>query len=1236
MRSVLRLPLTLRFAMLPGLAVLLLLLLLLALAQWFLVGELARRALLRSEHRAAQMAQQLDAELMAAVREVRLLARSARLAEPGPVAGLRAELERLQEPTRPYVWVGLAGLDGTVIAGTRGWLEGQSIAGRPVFRQALQHSFVGDLHPPVALAALMAADARAPTELLDIGEPVRNAEGRIVGVLVAHLGVEWVDRLQAAATGESAGNPVPSISVHVISGATNHLVLPGRPPPHGVPMRLPRSMLVEAADGRRYFAAMQDLGQPDQAPLLPWRVLVLQERSAALAPAHRLMRSMAAVAALLALAVAAGGMLLARRMLRPWHPIFDTVLSRLPPGADADALAGGVDAIARELAPAGSGEELRGPEALLTRLAKGARSLKRAVDHLPVGLALIDRDFRVDYINPAYTRLLGWTNEQVRGRIAAEFLFDAVERAEFLGIFQQFGDTPGELASRFDALTPDGSRVAIQWHLVPLIGDDGVMEGAIALVHDIRAERAARARGDAMAGRLRALADAAVDALVATLAVDGRVLEWSRGAEVLTGHPAGHALGQPIQDLLDASARWPDWLMQARREGRAPVASELTVSDGRHRWFEGSVYALGLAPGSARFGLILRDLSEQREVHQALQVSEARLRLAVDAARMGTWEVDVDRSGQPVQWSAGYAAVFGVPRDLLPDSPEQMDALIHPDDRPAVRAALLATTRDDVPLSTEFRLLHPDGERWHALTGRALRGPDGRARRIVGVSMDITARKEAESALRAGREQLERIVQTMAEGLAMIGPDGRYTLVNPVAEQILGVPAERVVGCHYLQPPWKRLRTDGSGFPDAEHPFVRLQQEPGVIIGLPMSLQHPDGKVRTVSLNARAVQLADGGFGGLVVTYADITERWLAEKALADSQARLTAIVTSASDAIVSTDLEGRISLFNPAAERIFGLSAESLQGQSLDRLLPQGIGRRHVAHLQAFARSGVSRRAMGAGRVGGFHADGRPLDLEASISQAEVNGQTVLTAILRDVTERVAQERALENTRGELVQLARRLLEQEKQTTRRLAQALHDELGQTLSALRLHWEGLATAPESLAARQRERVGALVATANRQIRSVLGELRPPLLDEFGLAAALDNELRQQHPVSGEPVVTLEVPARLQAQRWPADVEYAAFMIAREALVNALHHAGAAHIALRVDGDAGELKLSLHDDGVGIEPEDRAGRPGHLGLVGMRERALAIGGTLVLDSGPGEGTRVTLHWMPTDEPDLPGR
>jgi PAS domain S-box-containing protein len=1221
----------LRYALVPALAVALLTLVLLLVAQWLLVDELARRTLLRSQHRAGALAQQLDAELHGAVRELQLLARGLR--PDASVPALRAELEFLRQRSPKFVWLGFVSPDGKVLAGTQGWLEGRSIASRPVFSQGLRGSFVGDAHPAVALADLMATQGQLPQELLDIGEPVRDAQGRVVAVLAAHLGVAWVDELRRMASGEAQGAPVPALTVHVLSGAAGRSLLAGAPPT-GSPLQLDRPALVSDLSGNRYFAATAELGSPGAPALLPWRVLVLQQRDAALGPAWRVMRSMAVLGIVAALVVALAGVWASRRLLQPWGPLFRTVLAGTPGSGEPRQLAEDVSAVVGEIERYRAGHALSGPEALLLRLARDASDLRRIVDHLPMSVVLIDAGYRVEYLNPAYTRLLGWTTEQVRGRIAAEFLFDAVERAEFVRQFDLLADPPGEFGARFYALTPSGERVAVQWRFVPMLDAQGRMAGAIALLHDIRPELAARARADALAGRMRALADAALDELLSTLDDDARVLEWSRGAEHLTGLTTAAALGRPIAELLGLGAPIDASLVEARRSGRCAVAWECLLADGRRCRFEGSVYPLGLAPGTARFGLILRDLSEQHAVHQALERSEAHMRLAVDAARIGTWEIDLQGTTQSLTWSAGYADTFGVRLEQLPQTTEELYALVHPDDHSAVRAAFLASVRDDAPLRIEFRLRGEAGWHWHEIHGRALRAPDGRALRIGGIGMDTTERNRAEAELRAGRERLEHILQTMAEGLVTLDAEGRYAMVNRATETMVDAPAARIIGRRYDQSSWRRLRPDGQEQPPEEHAFVRLRRGDAPIIGELVGVQAPGRPLRMTSLNAQPIFDAAGRFDGAVLTYVDITERWHAERALADSQARLAAVVDSASDAIISTDLGSRISLFNPAAERIFGLSAAQMLGRPLEQLLPAVRRGAHGAQLLAFAESGVSRRAMGAGRVQGVHAGGRPLELEASISQARVNGETVLTAILRDVTERVQHERALETTRSELALLSRRLLDQEKETTRRLAQALHDDLGQTLSALRLNWDAFQAAPDTLRAQQCERLGALVVTANRQIRNVLGELRPPLLDELGLAAALDNELQQQRPLAAPPRLQLQVPLRLQSLRWPSDVEYAAFMIGREALVNALQHAQADVIDIRLEGDAGELHLEVRDDGVGIALDAREGRIGHLGLVGMRERARAIGAHLQLNTASGRGTAVELRWTLGDEPDLP--
>lgn len=394
------------------------------------------------------------------------------------------------------------------------------------------------------------------------------------------------------------------------------------------------------------------------------------------------------------------------------------------------------------------------------------------------------------------------------------------------------------------------------------------------------------------------------------------------------------------------------------------------------------------------------------------------------------------------------------------------------------------------------------------------------------------------------------------------------------------------------------------------------------------ALRHAEG--RTLRARGRLYRLG-GDEGGLVLIFSDATREAEAAQRVADSEARLAAVVGAANDAIVSTDVDGRVLLFNPAAERIFGVGQAEMLDQPLDRLLPEAVRASHPQRLAGFAQSPQSRRMRGVGKVQGRRADGQLLVLEAAISSAQVGGRQVLTAILRDVTERDRAEQRLVQYQVQLTELNQRLLAQEKETTRRLAQVLHDELGQTLAALRLLLDAGLQRGDAPAWVQR--LDPLLGSANQQVRQVLTELRPPLLDDEGLQAALANELRQQQQRHETVQLQLDWQAD-PAQRWAAELEYAAFMVGREALSNALRHAQARHVRLRCEGDASRLSLQVQDDGVGDAELPHKHCPGHLGLVGMRERALAIGAQLRLESRPGEGSTVTLEWE-RDDAALPG-
>ncbi len=374
---------------------------------------------------------------------------------------------------------------------------------------------------------------------------------------------------------------------------------------------------------------------------------------------------------------------------------------------------------------------------------------------------------------------------------------------------------------------------------------------------------------------------------------------------------------------------------------------------------------------------------------------------------------------------------------------------------------------------------------------------------------------------------------------------------------------------------------------------------------------------------------ADGEPVGVLAQVRDLTPERMGEQRLREQGEVLSAVINAASDAVISVDMGGRITLFNPAAARIFGRSAESMVGQPLNALLPLAHRSDHLGMMHRFAESSTTTRRMGFGRVRGLRSDGAELELEASISQITVHGHKLLTAILRDVTERVRAEQALARYQVELSELTQRLLHQEQVTTRELAQTLHDQLGQTLGAIRLSFDALGNMTrEQIPPKALERariVGQQIDQAIAEVRQALVKLRPPLLESAGLVAALDNEIRQRAPET-EPVrIELVSDMRAGEQRWPDDVEYAAFMVAREAIANALEHARCQNVRVRVQGDAERLQLDIGDDGIGLPDDALLGRPGHLGMVGMRERALAIGARLQARARSDGGTLITLSW-----------
>jgi PAS domain S-box-containing protein len=514
----------------------------------------------------------------------------------------------------------------------------------------------------------------------------------------------------------------------------------------------------------------------------------------------------------------------------------------------------------------------------------------------------------------------------------------------------------------------------------------------------------------------------------------------------------------------------------------------------------------------------------------------------------------------------------------------------------------------------EMQVVSPSGRARTVLaSAMPLRDAAGNFDGAVLTAVDITERKKAE-------QRLRDIIETMAEGLFIIGADGRYELLNRAAEEMLRTPRARAVGVRYDQAPWGRRAADGSPYRIEDHAFERLRRGEPPVRDREIQFVPRNGPPRTVTVNAVPLRDAAGNFDGIVATFADITQRKSAEQRLRD-------IIETMAEAVMIIGADGSYELVNREAEellkrpreRIVGMrqgdvpwARLTLDGRPLrvDELplerLRRGEPALHAYEFQLVLPDGPSRTIL---------LNAGPLrDAAGNFSGV------VLTGF--DITERKAAERRLAEYTARLGTLSRRVLTVQEEERRAVARELHDELGQVLTAVRLNLQTLrrrSRDPEL--APVFEDGLALLEAAIAEVRSLSMRLRPTILDDLGLEAALRSHL-ERRSVRAE--LELDTDIRLPQRRLEPAVETACFRIVQEAMTNAVRHAGAKRLGVTLQVEDGALVLAVRDDGRGFDPAAaarRAARGESAGLSGMEERAQLAGGRLELNTAPGRGTEV---------------
>jgi PAS domain S-box-containing protein len=651
-------------------------------------------------------------------------------------------------------------------------------------------------------------------------------------------------------------------------------------------------------------------------------------------------------------------------------------------------------------------------------------------------------------------------------------------------------------------------------------------------------------------------------------------------------------------------------------------------------------------------------LSEKAQVNQ-------RLLYLLDLITDAIITVNVDQ--QIVRFNRGALQIFGYPSDRLRG--QSLDMLLAPMSAEVVQEYIRAFAATAIPGMSQS-LARPQRECWQRSDGKAFPADvtlvklnEEDAMSVTLVMHDSSERQRAEADLHQAEARYRFLVDSVQDyAIFMLDPDGRVASWNTGAERITGYRAEEILGQHfrcffpeeavqnnkpeyelqmaatqgrYLEEAW-RVRKDGSCF-WANILLTVVHDEAGQVCGF--------SKVTRDVTEQRQVEAALRHYTTRLNVLYEISRAILtaqSPEAIAEATVRrIRHLVTCQYVSMVTYEE-------STGAVQMLAVEYDTLPpGTADESVLPTFIydvvmlrqGRIHYVpdvHIAlasdprlrdwqaAGLRSYVGVPLLAQGALIGV------LTLAASVPGAF--GPDTLDMV-RQVADQLAV--ALQNARlfaevragrEQLQGLSHRLIEVQETERRTIAGELHDEIGQALTLVKMHLQSFqdAQADASTAASLSESIG-IVEQALRQVRDLSLDLRPSLLDDLGLVAALRWYGARQARLVG---VSFHFVGHLPEERLPTMLETTCFRVAQEALTNVMRHAQAQHVWVHVHLQDAVLELTISDDGIGFDPHAAQMRARHgnsFGLLGMRERVAIAGGTIQITSTPHQGTTVVARF-----------
>jgi PAS domain S-box-containing protein len=451
--------------------------------------------------------------------------------------------------------------------------------------------------------------------------------------------------------------------------------------------------------------------------------------------------------------------------------------------------------------------------------------------------------------------------------------------------------------------------------------------------------------------------------------------------------------------------------------------------------------------------------------------------------------------------------------------------------------------------------------------------------------------------------------------------DARITFLNPVAATLTGWQAEEARN-QPLHEVFKIVNEQTGMGADDEVSRV-LKDGQTLAVANHVALIARDGREISVEHNAAPILAGQGNIIGVVLIFRDVTQRWQEREAMAEK----AALLELTQDSVFVIDMDGMIRFWSRGAEAMLGYSKGQATGAISHDLL-----RSEFPQPLAEIKAELMRAGHWEGDLVTTAQDGRRIVMASrwALQWAQRDRPPRVLVINNDITERRRGEESLVLQREQLRALAKRLQLVREEDRKRIARDLHDQIGQILTAIKMDMTWMTRhLPESEAvvlARLTESI-QLTNDGVKSVRAICSGLRPGVLDDLGLVAAIEWQASEFASRNGIRCQVTVPPADLHLD---GDRAIAAFRIFQECLTNVIRHAQAKSVNVTLCQENENVLLVVEDDGIGFSESDCSNSLGSLGLLGMKERAQFCGGDVHISSTRGNGTKVTIR-VPVDTP-----